>query len=175
LQLPIEERYLMTESGIRAKLVALLGGRASEELVFGEASTGAENDLQKATDIARAMVIDYGMSEAVGPISVRSEPRPLFLGNREGHGSGIGMVRDIGASLANTIDAEIKRIVEEARQRALQILRDNRDALDTIAKRLIDREQLEGEELEKLLKEARANQEARAHPSVVVPRAAYPR
>jgi len=154
MQLPTEERYLMTESSIRKKLVGLLGGRAAEEVVFGEASTGAHNDIEKATDIARAMVVEYGLSDAVGPVSVSSERRPMFLSGREGPG-GFKMGRDVGDELSNTIDKEIRRIVEEARARALRLLRDNRSTLDRMSEILIEREVLEGTELEQLLAEAR--------------------
>ena len=154
MQLPTEERYLMTESAIRAKLVGLLGGRAAEEVVFGEPSTGAHNDIEKATDIARAMVVEYGLSEAVGPVSVSSERRPMFLGGREGPG-GFKMGRDVGDELSNTIDQEIRRIVEEARARAIRLLRDNSDSLEKIAEVLLEREVLEGPDLDKLLADAK--------------------
>src|SRR5690606_3479749 len=80
MQLPDEEKVLMTESQIRIRLSGLLGGRAAEEVVFGEASTGAKNDLAKATEIARAMVSEYGMSEQIGPVTLARDPQPLFLG-----------------------------------------------------------------------------------------------
>jgi cell division protease FtsH len=146
MQLPTEERYLMTESDIRAKLVGLLGGRAAEEVVFGESSTGAQNDLQKATQIARAMVVDYGMSERVGPVSVARSSRPVFLAEGEARLAG-----DTGQTLADTIDEEVRRIVEEARARATKLLRDHRAALERIAQRLLEKEVLEGPELAELL------------------------
>jgi cell division protease FtsH len=158
MQLPTEERYLMTQSEIEAKLVGMLGGRAAEELVFGEPSTGAQNDLQRATDIARAMVIDYGMSEKIGPVSISSERKPIFLGGADGH---VSFARDVGERLGDTIDEEVRRIVEHARQRAITLLRDNRDALDRVADALIEREVLEGEALEALLARAKEEHEAR--------------
>ncbi|MFW6067410.1 MAG: ATP-dependent zinc metalloprotease FtsH [Myxococcota bacterium] len=163
MQLPTEERYLMTESAIRAKLVGLLGGRAAEELVFGETSTGAQDDLRKATDIARAMVTEYGMSAAIGPVSVSSERRPLFLQGREGGAGGFSMGRDVGDRLADTVDAEVRRIVDEAREKAMKLLEENRDVLDDLATHLLEAEVLEGDELRKLLDGAK-KRHAKRHP-----------
>jgi len=152
MQLPTEERYLMTESGIRAKLLGLLGGRAAEQVIFGEVSTGAQNDLQRATEIARSMVVDFGMSEAVGPISVGRDRRPLFLGPSDGGGVGFG--REVGERLADTIDSEIRRIVDDALAKATALLRANRASLERIAQLLLDAEVLEGEPLAAALAEA---------------------
>ncbi len=160
MQLPTEERYLMTRSAIDAKLVSLLGGRAAEEVVFGEVSTGAQNDLQKATDIARAMVVEYGMSDEVGPVSVSSERRPLFLHGREGPG-GFSLGRDMGQKLSDTVDREVRRIVDEAREKAVKLLRENRSMLEKIAEQVLDKEMLEGELLATLLDEAKRQHRAR--------------
>ncbi len=149
MQLPTEERYLMTASQIEAKLVGLLGGRAAEELVFGEASTGAQDDLRKATDIARAMVVEYGLTEAIGPVSLGNE-RPSFLG---GGAPGFGPV--MGEQLTNAIDAEIRRIVEGAKREASRLIGAHRPDLERITERLLELEVLEGEELDALLEEAR--------------------
>jgi cell division protease FtsH len=159
MQLPTEDRYLITLSSIQSKLVGLLGGRAAEEVVFGEPSTGAQDDLRKATDIARAMVVEYGLSDAVGPISISAE-RPVFLRGRGGEG--IGMSADVGESLANTIDLEIRKIVETAHGRALELLRENRGALDRITAKLIETEMLEGASLTAMLHEARDEARRRA-------------
>ncbi|MCA9601500.1 MAG: AAA family ATPase, partial [Myxococcales bacterium] len=146
MQLPIDERLIMTKHAIDAKLVGLLGGRAAEEVVFGEPSTGAQNDLQKATEIARAMVVDYGMSEAVGPISVSSSRKVAFLPDASAN-----MPRGVGEHLADVIDTEVRRIVDEALTRAKSVLTEHREDLERIAKRLLETEVLEGEELERLL------------------------
>ena len=150
MQLPTQERYLMTQGAIEKKLVGILGGRAAEELVFGEPSTGAQNDLQKATEIARAMVVEYGMSDAVGPVSVEGERRPVFIGGRDG----VGIGRDVGAELADLIDREVRRIVDHARQEATRLLEANRASLEHIAARLLEAEVLEGSDLQELLGEA---------------------
>ncbi len=154
MQLPTEDRYLMTQSAIRARLVGLLGGRVAERLVFGELSTGAQDDLRKATDIARAMVVEYGMSERLGPLAVGSERRPLFLRGREG--GGVALARgEVGERLADVVDEEVRAILDDAERTAERLLRSHRDALERIAARLMDREVLEGEELARLLQEAK--------------------
>ena len=158
MQLPTAERHLVTETALRAKLVSLLGGRAAEELVFGEPSTGAQNDLQRATEIARAMVSDFGMSAAVGPVSVATERRPVLLGPMGGGG---GFGHEVGATLADTIDSEVRRLVEAARTEATLLLPENRDALDRIARQLLAKEQLEGAELRHALDEVKRDHAAR--------------
>ncbi|MDH5491468.1 MAG: ATP-dependent metallopeptidase FtsH/Yme1/Tma family protein, partial [Myxococcales bacterium] len=152
MQLPTEEKYLMTESAIRAKLVGLLGGRAAEQVVFGDPSTGAQDDLRKATDIARAMVTEYGMSEAIGPVSVGADRRPLFV-----PGGGLsGLGREPGSKLQDAVDAEVRRIVEQALEAALGLLASQRPTLERITAALIEAEVLEGDVLAELLGQARA-------------------
>ncbi len=144
LQLPTEDRYLLTRQELLDRLAVLLGGRAAEELIFGEISTGAQNDLEKATEIARAMVMDYGMSEKLGPQTFRRREH-LFLDipfrERE----------LISEQTARTIDEEISKLLREAHARAQDLLSQNRKRLEEIAQILLDKEVLEGEELEKLL------------------------
>ncbi|MFQ6111561.1 MAG: ATP-dependent zinc metalloprotease FtsH, partial [Nitrospinota bacterium] len=118
LQLPTEDRYLLTRSELLDRLAVLLGGRAAEEMVFGEVSTGAQNDLQRATEIARSMVKDYGMSEKLGPLSYGRERRPIFLDNLMPQGA-----MEYGEKIADAIDAEVKRIIEEAHQKVKDILK----------------------------------------------------
>jgi cell division protease FtsH len=162
MQMPAEEKYVATEREIRSKLVGLLGGRAAEELVFGDASTGAQNDLQKATDVARAMVTEYGMSERVGLVAV-GEPRTVFL--RGGATAGLDVRRGLGNELLDAIDQEIARIVREAHDRALALLGGDRARLDRIAGRLLVAEVLEGDELATLLAPA-VHDPRRADPGV---------
>jgi cell division protease FtsH len=150
MQLPDQEKYLMTESQIRVRLRGLLGGRAAEEVVFGEPSTGAQNDLQKATEIARAMVTEYGMSERLGPVHLSRERRPVFLGDGSALGAG-----EHGDEVADAIDAEVRSIVARALQESKALLGANRDALETITRRLLEEEQLEGDALESLLEDAK--------------------
>ena len=148
MQMPTRDRYLVTETELHTKLVGLLGGRAAEELVFGEASTGSQNDLQKATEIATAMVTEFGMSQEVGLVSVRKEPRGMLLGGSDW--AALGGAQG-GGRLADAVDAEVRRIVKAAHDKARSLLRGQRSALDRIAARLMEAEQLEGAELESLL------------------------
>jgi len=146
LQLPTEDRYLMSRSELVERLAILLGGRSAEEIVFGEISTGAQNDLQKATEIAKSMVKEYGMSEALGPITYEKERRPLFLETGFAPAS-----KDYSEETAEAIDREIKRLIDEAHERALLLLKEHRDKLDRLAAALLEKEVLEGDEVKQLL------------------------
>lgn len=121
------------------------GGRAAEEVVFGEQSTGAANDLREATEIATKMVVEYGMSEELGPINLGQERTNIFLGEE--------IVRSEAHSeeLAAAVDREIRRILTRAYERAKDLIRRNRAALDRIAQELLRRESLDGEEIDTLL------------------------
>ena len=145
LQLPTEDRYLMTRTELNGKLATLLGGRAAEEIVFGEPSTGAHNDLGKAADIARRMVKEYGMSEKMGLVSYENEPRASMMG------TGIESLPDYSDDTSREIDKEIKRIIDEAYRTAEDILSKNRDRMERMARRLLDIEVLEDEELKGFL------------------------
>jgi len=144
LQLPTEDRYLMTRSELMDKLAVLLGGRAAEETIYQEVSTGAQNDLEQATEIARAMVMDYGMSEKLGPQTFRKR-EALFIEPALRHRE------DISEETARLIDQEVAKIIEEAHQKAYEILVKHRKRLEILAQTLLIKETLEGEELEKLL------------------------
>jgi cell division protease FtsH len=146
MQLPLEDRYLMTRADLLGQLAVLLGGRSAEEIAFGEISTGAQNDLQRATDIARAMVTEFGMSDALGAVNYNGHKRSAFLET--------GFIQERGSYAEDTaqqIDAEVKRILTEAHDQARQVLRDRRDILDELSTRLLDREVIEGDELRELL------------------------
>ena len=144
LQLPTEERYLITKEELMAKISVLFGGRVAEELVFKEVSTGAQNDLEKATEIARAMIMDYGMSEILGPQTFRKREH-LFLDipfkERE----------LISEETARLIDKEISKILQNCYESAKKILEEKRDLLEKLVDALLEKEILEGEELQKLL------------------------
>lgn len=146
LQLPTEDRYLMTRSELEDRLAVLLGGRVAEELVFQEASTGAQNDLYRATDIARSMVREYGMSENLGPVTFERERRPLFL-----EGMLPPSTKDYSEATAQEIDREVAALVRKAHQRAQEILQNKRQILDKVAKLLLEKEVIEGDELRRLL------------------------
>lgn len=145
LQLPVEDRYITTKSEIEDKLCVLLGGRVAEEIVFGEATTGAQNDLERATEIAQKMVCMYGMSEALGPLTYGKKQEQVFLGRD------IIKERNYSEEIASQIDKEIKRIIEHCYNRAKEILSKEREKLDELAKALIEKELLEAEEIDKIL------------------------
>jgi len=146
MQLPLEDRYLMTRGDLLSQLAVLLGGRTAEEIALGEISTGAQNDLQRATDIARAMVTEYGMSDELGAINYEGNKRAKFLD--------IPMPQERGMyaeETARKIDAEIKRILTDAHDTARRILTAEREKLETVTLRLLDIEVMEGDELRAML------------------------
>jgi len=149
-QLPTEDRYLMTRNELMDRLQILLGGRVAEEMIFGDISTGAQNDLQRASDIARSMVTEYGMSERLGPLTYVREPRSghpdLGLRARE---------REYSEQTARSIDEEVARIIEEAHQKARNILNELRGNLERLAKILLEKESVEGEELREFADEVK--------------------
>ncbi len=145
LQLPTEDRYLLTRSELLDRLSVLLGGRCAEELIFQESSTGAQDDLLKATDMARRMVAEYGMSEKLGPVSFEQKRRPLFLPES------VPTTREYAEETARAIDREVKMLLEEACERARTILWEKQETLHRLAKLLLDREVLEGSELQEIL------------------------
>jgi cell division protease FtsH len=144
LQLPLEDRYLLTRSELRDRMAGLMGGRVAEEEVFGEPSTGASNDLQHATGVARMMVRDYGMSAALGPVSLGEQGAPSFLGLK-----GLEQ-RPYSDQTALEVDREVQSIVLKAQERAREIVRGNRDKLDMMAARLLTAEVVEEEEIQRL-------------------------
>ena len=152
-QLPTDDRYLMTRDELLERLCVFLGGRVAEEVVFGDISTGAQNDLQRATDIARSMVTEYGMSERLGLVTYTREKRPAFLDVLQGPPS----AREYSEETARAIDAEVSRLLAEAHERVRAILTDRRQALDTLAQTLLEKETLQGDELTRLLGPAPAS------------------
>jgi len=146
MQLPLEDRYLMTRQDLRSELAVLLGGRSAEEIAFGEISTGAQNDLQRATDIARAMVTEFGMSDELGAVNYNGHKRNAFLDTPFMQERG-----NYAEETAQKIDAEVKRILTAAHDEALRILRERRDVLDELSKRLLVKEVIEAEEFRELL------------------------
>jgi cell division protease FtsH len=146
MQLPLEDRYLMTRADLLSQLAVLLGGRTAEEIALGEISTGAQNDLQRATDIARAMVTEFGMSDALGAINYDGNKRARFLDIPMPQERGMH-----GEDTARLIDAEIKRILTDAHAKAREILTSHRDKLEIVTRRLLEVEVMEGDELRSLL------------------------
>src|SRR3954470_10880399 len=154
MQLPLEDRYLMTRGDLYSQLAVLLAGRTAEEIALGEISTGAQNDLQRATDIARAMVTEFGMSDSVGAINYDGNKRARFLDIPFAQERGV-----YGEETAQKIDAEIKRILTDAHNSARQILTDYRPQLESVTSRLLEIEVMEGDELRRLLEVTPVNQE----------------
>jgi len=147
LNLPQEDRYLMTKRELLDEMTVGLAGMAAEEIVFGELTTGSQSDLERVTELARRMVCEFGMSERLGPVALGRKAGPIFLGRD------IVEDRNYSESVASEIDKEVRRIVEECYQRAKKLLQENRHVLDAIANRLLEKETIEGEELDELLRE----------------------
>ncbi len=146
LQMPTEDRFLLDEKEIRGEIATLLGGRAAEEIIFGSITTGAANDLQRATDLAERMVTTYGMSKVLGPLAYEKGQQNSFLGDNP-----MNPRRMVSDETAKAIDEEVKEIVDHAHQHALGILEGNRDLLEKIAQQILATETIEGEELQSLL------------------------
>ncbi len=145
LQMPNEDRYLISKDEILDRITGALGGRAAEEIVFGEITSGAADDLDKVTKMARRMITEFGMSEALGPMTYGTKQDQVFLGR--------DLMRDRNYSeeIAAMIDRETRRVVQECYQRAKQLLQDNRQTLHRIAEKLLEVETIEGAELEAMI------------------------
>ncbi len=146
LQLPTEDRYLMTKTELQDKLSMMLGGRVAEEIVFKEVSTGAQNDLQRAAMIARSMVTEYGMTETFGPLTFEKERRPMYLDIGLPQGA-----KEYSEETAREIDQEVKRLIDNAYATARTILSGNEDKLRMLAVELLKKETIEGDEIRKIL------------------------
>ena len=145
MQLPLQDKYLTTKSELLDDLAGLMGGRAAEKLVFSEVTTGANSDLDRATEIARAMVCEFGMSDTLGPVTLGKRHGNPFLGRD------IMEDRNYSEEVARSIDSEVKKIIDESYQRADQLLVENRDKLNEIVRVLLEKETLEREEFEILM------------------------
>ncbi|MEY4255699.1 MAG: hypothetical protein RLZZ141_926 [Pseudomonadota bacterium] len=149
IQRPTEDRFIMTKEELENKICVLLGGRASEWLVYQQLSTGAADDLIKVTDIAHSMVTQFGMSKSLGPVSYDHEPRKIYSAN--GMAQPVLLDREKGRAALDTIDAEVRSIIEAAFDRTLEILKAKRAALDQGAQLLLQKETLEADELKALM------------------------
>jgi cell division protease FtsH len=149
MQVPIEDRFLMTKTELLGKIASLLGGRAAEEMIFKDISTGAHNDLAKATDIARSMVTEYGMSEKAGQVYYKGEPQAMFLQqdlNRTTKG-------DYSDETARIIDQEVRNIIDNQYSIALKLLNKKKEILEEAAVELLEKEKIDGEYLEELIRQ----------------------
>ncbi|MFM9136150.1 MAG: ATP-dependent metallopeptidase FtsH/Yme1/Tma family protein, partial [bacterium] len=150
--LPDQEKYSTTRSEMLNQLAYMLGGRAAEELIFHDPTTGASNDIEKATGLARAMVTQYGMTERLGAIRYGQEQNEVFLGRDMGH------VRDYSEDVAAAIDEEVRTLIETAHQEAYEILVENRDVLDRLVLELLEKETLDKGEVEAVFADLRSRQ-----------------
>lgn len=163
MKFPLEDKYLTTKSELLDDIAGLLGGRVAEQLVFSELTTGANNDLDRATEIARAMVCEFGMSDTLGP---------LTLGKRHGNpflGRDFGDERNYSEEIAMSIDKEVRKIIETGYNRAKQILSENREKMDEIVKVLLEKESLDREEFQALMADVKLPEHKGEHKSKVAP------
>jgi len=148
--LPDEDKYSTTRNQLLDQLAYSLGGRAAEELIFHDPSTGASNDIEKATALARAMVTQYGMTEVIGAIKLGTDASEPFMGRDYGH------QRDYSESVAATVDTEIRKLIENAHQEAYDILEANRSILDEMVLQILEKETLNKEEIAKIFAKVKA-------------------
>ncbi|MEA9984932.1 MULTISPECIES: ATP-dependent zinc metalloprotease FtsH [Subtercola] len=147
--LPLEDRYSISRNELLDQLAYAMGGRVAEEVVFHDPTTGASNDIEKATDTARKMVTDYGMSSNVGAVKLGSASGEMFLGRNMGH------ERDYSDNLAQQVDNEVRQLIEAAHDEAWSVLNDNRDILDHLATELLEHETLDQHQLAEIFKDVR--------------------
>lgn len=147
-QRPTEDRYLMSRSELVGKLDVLLGGRVAEKIIFGEVSTGASNDLQRATDLARAMLTQYGMGATLGPVTYSRRNQPIFMPQDSGY---LPPGQEYSEATAASLDDELRRLLEEREDRVNQLLTEHRDQLEAVAQKLLEQEVLEGRDFYTML------------------------
>jgi len=163
MALPTEDRYLQSKSEFEDKIAGLLGGNVSERLVFGDTTTGSSNDIEKATNLARRMVTEFGMSDRLGPLAFGKRDELVFLGRE------IGEQRNYSDEIAKQIDEEVRAIIDRAYERARQVLETHRDRLDNLAQKLIAEETVDGDAFESLFSDLPPKEDihglpARHHP-----------
>ena len=147
--LPLEDKYSVTRNELQDQLAYAMGGRVAEEIVFHDPTTGASNDIEKATGIARKMVTEYGMTTDVGPVKLASASGEVFMGRDMGHG------REYSERVAERIDAEVRGLIEQAHNEAYEVINANRDVLDRLALELLEKETLDHNQLEDIFKDVR--------------------
>jgi cell division protease FtsH len=147
-QLPIDDRYTYSKDYLQKALMVLLGGRASEEIVLKHMTTGAGNDLERATELARKMVTEWGMSDKLGPLTFGKREEQIFLGKE------IARHKDYSEKTAEEIDDEVKRLVMEAYARAKALLLENTGILESLANALLEKETMDSHEIDAVIAEA---------------------
>ena len=173
MALPMEDRYLQSKSEFEDKIAGLLGGNAAEKMIFGDTTTGASNDIEKATGLARRMVTEFGMSDKLGPLSFGKRDELVFLGRE------IGEQRNYSDDVAKTIDDEVRAIIDRAYDRAMEVLVTHRDRLQALAEKLVAEETVDTEEFNKLFADLPPKIDPRGGvpaiaPPPIVPKAAGP-
>jgi cell division protease FtsH len=163
MALPQEDRYLQSKTEFEDKLAGLLAGNVAERLIFGDTTTGASNDIEKATDLARRMVTEFGMSDKLGPLSFGKRDEMIFLGRS------MGEQRDYSDEVARTIDEEVRVIIDKAYERATEVLTVYRDKLITLAEKLVAEETVDSEAFEALFSDMPAKENTHGIPTVVGP------
>ncbi|HNO11810.1 MAG TPA: cell division protein FtsH, partial [bacterium] len=144
--LPSDDRHSYSRTYIEARLAMMMGGRAAEKIIYNHYTTGASNDIERATEMARRMICEWGMSDALGPVAFGKKDEEVFLGRE------IATSKNYSENTAVQIDAEIKRIVSEAENKALSLIEQNIQTLHNIANALVERETIDSEELDMILK-----------------------
>ncbi|WP_375386755.1 ATP-dependent zinc metalloprotease FtsH [uncultured Microbacterium sp.] len=147
--LPLDDKYSITRNELQDQLTYAMGGRVAEEIVFHDPTTGASNDIEKATGIARKMVTEYGMTNEVGPVKLGSASGEVFMGRDMGHG------REFSERIAERIDVEVRALIEQAHNEAYQVINDNREVLDRLALELLEKETLDHLELAEIFKDVK--------------------
>jgi cell division protease FtsH len=163
MALPQEDRYLQSKTEFEDKIAGLLGGNVSERLIFGDTTTGASNDIEKATDLARRMVTEFGMSDKLGPLSFGKRDELVFLGRE------IGEQRNYSDEIAKQIDEEVRAIIDKAYERATEVLTTHRDRLVALAEKLVAEETVDADTFESMFTDLPPKQIDRGIPSVVGP------
>jgi cell division protease FtsH len=163
MALPTEDRYLQSKTEFEDKIAGLLGGTVAERLIFGDTTTGASNDIEKATDLARRMVTEFGMSDKLGPLSFGKRDELVFLGRE------IGEQRNYSDEVAKTIDEEVRAIIDKAYERATEVLTVHRDKLIALAEKLVAEETVDSEGFESLFSDIPPKPELHGIPTIVGP------
>jgi cell division protease FtsH len=164
MALPSEDRYLQSKTEFEDKIAGLLAGNVAERLIFGDTTTGASNDIEKATDLARRMVTEFGMSDRLGPLSFGKRDELVFLGRE------IGEQRNYSDEVAKTIDEEVRAIIDHAYERAMEVLVKHRDKLTALAEKLVAEETVDSDEFEKFFSDLPPKQSTGdTRPAVVGP------
>jgi cell division protease FtsH len=147
--MPLDDKYSVTRNELQDQLAWAMGGRVAEEIVFHDPTSGASNDIEKATGIARKMVTEYGMTSVIGPVKLGSASGEVFMGRDMGHG------REYSETMAERIDSQVRDLLEQAHNEAYEVLNANRDILDKLALELLEKETLDHNEIAEIFKDVK--------------------